>query len=70
MKLFRKNLERHCAYCANGCRVSEREIACVYKGIMDDADRCHRFSYDPLKRVPPRPVALRTEKYSAEEFRL
>ena len=37
---------------------------------MDAADHCRRFAYDPLRRVPPRPAVLKTEKYTAEDFRL
>ena len=70
MELFRRNMEKRCVYCAHGCAIGETQVACVYKGVMDAADHCRRFSYDPLKRVPPRPAALKTEKYSAEEFKL
>lgn len=70
MRLFRKNMEKRCAYCASGSLINEREVACPYKGVMDAAGACRRFAYDPLKRVPPRPAALKTEKYSAEDFEL
>ena len=70
MKLFRKNLEKRCAYCANGTMLNEREVACPHHGVTDCAYHCRRFVYDPLKRVPPRPAALKTENYSAEDFKL
>ena len=70
MDLFRKNIEKRCAYCAHGRPVGETQIVCERKGVMDAADHCRRFAYDPLRRVPPRPAALETEKYSAEDFKL
>lgn len=70
MKLFRKNMEKRCAYCASGSPINEREVACPYKGVMDAASSCRRFAYDPLKRVPPRPAALKKGAYSAEDFTL
>lgn len=70
MKLFRKNMEKRCAYCASGSVLNEREVACPYRGVMDPASSCRRFVYDPLKRVPPRPAALKSDKFSAEDFQL
>lgn len=70
MKLFRKNMEKRCAYCAFGSVINEREVACERKGVMDAAGHCRAFRYDPLKRVPPRPAALKTEQYTAEDFKL
>ena len=31
---------------------------------------CRAFKYDPLKRVPPRPAALETERLKEEDFSL
>ncbi len=70
MELFRKNIEKHCAYCAHGARISEDQVACEYKGIVDASGHCFRFSYDPLRRVPPRPAALKPKQYSEEDFQL
>ncbi len=70
MKLFRKNMEKHCAYCTHGSVINEREVACPYRGVMDAAGACRRFAYDPLKRVPPRPATLDRKQYSAEDFTL
>ena len=70
MKLFRKNMEKRCAYCEKASVLNEREVACPFRGVMDAAGACRRFAYDPLKRVPPRPAALKPEKYTAEDFQL
>lgn len=66
--LFRKKIEPRCAYCEKGAPLNEDEVACVKCGIVDAAHHCSAFSYDPLKRVPPRPVKLETDKLSAEDF--
>jgi hypothetical protein len=70
MKLFRKNMEKRCAYCTSASVISEREVACPYRGVVDAAGHCRRFAYDPLKRVPPRPTAFEGKKYRAEDFTL
>ncbi len=68
--LFRKKIEPRCAYCARGCQINEDEVACVKRGIVSAGDHCFRFRYDPLRREPPRPVKLRTEKLKQEDFSL
>ena len=68
--LFRKNIEPHCAYCQRGHQINEREVACVKRGIVQMEDHCRSFKYDPLKRVPPRPAALDTEKLKEADFSL
>ena len=68
--LFRKNIDPSCAYCTRGNRISETQVACVKRGVVDAADRCSAFQYDPLKRVPPRPIKLDTEELKQEDFEL
>ncbi len=68
--LFRKKIDPRCAYCEKGTRIDDAHIACVKKGIVAAEEHCHRFKYDPLKRVPPRPVRLDTTKLSQEDFEL
>jgi hypothetical protein len=43
-------------------------VACVKKGVVPVEHHCRAFKYDPLKRVPPRPVSLATERLSKEDF--
>ena len=69
MNLFRKNMEPRCAYCAKGSQISDTEVACVKRGIVAAEDHCGAFRYDPLKRVPPRPVKLEP-KLKQEDFSL
>lgn len=68
--LFRKNIDPRCAYCQRGAQINEREVACVKRGIMPVEGSCRRFRYDPLKRVPPRPVPLETARLKESDFSL
>ncbi|MGM9661810.1 MAG: hypothetical protein ACI3WR_01800 [Oscillospiraceae bacterium] len=68
--LFRKDMEPSCLYCAFGRQLSETEVGCEKKGVVEAAAGCPRFRYDPLKRVPPRPAALDTSRLREEDFSL
>ena len=68
--LFRKKIEKRCAYCEFGSAISETAVACPRKGVMDAAAHCRRFRYDPFKRVPPRPSSVAEHSHSPEEFTL
>ena len=70
MKLFRKNMDPRCAYCQHCQQVNDREVACVKRGVMPVEAHCRSFRYDPLKRVPPRPAVLDTEKLNEADFSL
>ena len=68
MNLFRKDIEPRCAYCQKGSQINDTEVACVKKGIVPVEHHCRAFQYDPLKRVPPRPVSLATGHLQKEDF--
>ena len=68
--LFRKKIERCCAYCVFGGKISDEQIICQKCGIVPSSHHCRRFRYDPLKRVPPRPMAQNFEKYKETDFSL
>lgn len=70
MKLFRKNIEPRCAYCMQGSQISDREVACVKRGVVPMESHCRSFRYDPLRRVPPRPAALDVTKLTEKDFSL
>lgn len=70
MNLFQKKIEPRCAYCALGRTLSEEQIACPKKGVMSPGSSCHAFRYDPLKRIPPRPVKLAGAGLSSKDFEL
>ncbi len=70
MSLFRMKIDPRCAYCKYGVPLDKRdEIGCVRHGVVDAFSKCHSFSYDPLKRVPPKPVKLR-RNYTDADFQL
>ena len=74
--LFRKDMDPRCAYCQRGQQINEREVACVKRGIVAVEHHCPQkperliVGGDPLKRVPPRPAALETERLKEEDFSL
>lgn len=68
--LFRKKMPRSCRYCTHGVTVGEEQVLCVKKGVVSWDGGCRKFSYDPLKRVPPRRKALDFSKYDKEDFSL
>ena len=58
-KLLRKDIEPRCTYCAHGSPLADgKRIACRKRGVMDAADHCRSFRYDPLRRVPAKPAVL------------
>ena len=67
-KLFQKEIDPRCAYCAHGRPVKEGQVVCKKKGIMDAGGHCRAFRYDPLQRVPPRPVKVEFSKLKDEDF--
>lgn len=68
--LFRKKIERSCAYCLHGVMLEENQILCKKKGLVSNLDGCCKFRYDPLKRTPPRKKALNFSKYEDQDFSL
>ena len=68
MLLFRRDMEPRCAYCAKGTVINDREVACARKGVVAGEYHCRRVQYDPFKRVPPRPLKLKTSQLKEEDF--
>lgn len=68
--LFRKKMQRSCAYCVHGTRLDDGQILCVKKGIRTEEDKCLRFHYDPCKRIPVKARALDFSRYDGEDFSL
>lgn len=68
-KLFDPKPDPRCIYCARSSCLTHTEVVCPVHGVVEAYDHCRRFRYDPLKRVPPKPVRLRRE-YSDEDFKL
>lgn len=68
--LFRKKQPRSCSYCTYGTQFNDTMILCAKRGVKSTCDSCIKFSYDPCKRVPPKPKALDFVRYSSEDFQL
>ena len=68
--LFSKEIEPRCAYCQRGAKLSDDKVMCLKKGIVSPAGQCRRFKYDPLKRVPPKPLVLDFSALRDEDFSL
>jgi hypothetical protein len=68
--LFRRDIEPRCVYCAKGSAINDREVICPRKGVVAAGFHCSGFRYDPLKRVPPRPVKLETSQLSEKDFQI
>ena len=68
--LFRKKIDRSCAYCLHGAQLEDGQVLCQKKGIKTLDDKCFKFKYDPCKRVPPKAKALDFSKYDSEDFSL
>lgn len=68
--LFRKKMPRSCTYCAHGTKLNDVEILCIKNGIVSINKACHKFCYDPCKRVPPKPKASDFKEFSKKDFSL
>lgn len=68
--LFRKKIERSCSYCRHSVRLEDDRILCSKCGLRESEDGCHRFLYDPLKRIPHKMKALDFSKYDQEDYSL
>lgn len=66
--LFKKDMDPRCAYCKRGAVLDEERVMCIRKGVVAADDRCRRFRYDPLKRVPPKPLAANFSHLKEEDF--
>lgn len=64
-----ESIEKICANCAHGRHTpAEDGVLCEKKGVMLKTSSCKKFKYDPLNRIPAKPLAM--GEYSAEEFEL
>ena len=68
--LFRKKIDRSCAYCVYGTKLEDDQILCCKKGMKTAEDKCFRFKYDPTKRIPVKAKALDFAKYDEHDFSL
>ena len=70
LRLFQSSIEPRCASCSHGRELGQEQILCPKKGVMAAGSHCHRFKYDPLRRIPPRPTKLAGAGLTDEDFKL
>jgi len=68
--LFRKKIQRSCAYCVYGTRLEDGQILCTKKGLRSEDQKCLRFRYDPCKRIPVKAKALDFTVYKDTDYSL
>lgn len=68
--LFRKRIEKNCAYCARGTVLEDGKVLCSKRGLRSAGGGCRKFRYDPCKRVPPRAKPLDFSQYEDRDFSL
>ena len=68
--LFAKKIAPSCAYCQRGKAVTPETVLCRKKGVTTADSSCGWFRYDPLKRVPPRPVTPDFSRFDEMDFTL
>jgi hypothetical protein len=66
-KLFGANIPPACKYCERILQLLDGEsLLCEKRGVVKPANKCRHFVYDPLKRVPKKPMPL--QKMEETEF--
>lgn len=68
--LFQKDIDPRCAYCKRGASLGEDRVMCMKKGIVTPEYHCRHFKYDPLKRIPQKPISADFSRLSEDDFRL
>lgn len=68
--LFRKDIEKSCAYCTHSAKIDSDTLLCSKCGFVASYHRCWKFKYDPLRRVPVKPALQDFSKYTDEDFSL
>lgn len=66
-ELFGNHISPACKYCREGYPNGDN-VLCRRRGLVAPDFRCRHFYYDPLIRVPKRPMPL--EKFTADTFSL
>ena len=66
--LFEKDMEPRCAYCKRSTPLDGETVMCPKRGVVSAAGSCRSFRYDPLKRVPPKPLSVDFSHLKEEDF--
>ena len=68
-KLFGNYIDPMCRYCSQGCLTQDGvQVLCKRHGIVAPDFKCRHYLYDPLLRVPKRPVPMPV--FTEEDFTL
>lgn len=65
-KLFGANITPNCSYCENASL--EQGISFCEKGRHIENNKCRKFKYNPLLRVPAHTILK--QKYNENDFKL
>lgn len=68
--LFRKDIEKICAYCARSGQTDSETLLCPKRGFVSPDNHCRHFRYDPLKRKPSRSKLVDFGQFKEEDFKL
>lgn len=68
--LFRRKIDRYCAYCQFSGKINEDQVVCQKCGVVPSTHQCRRFRYDPLKRIPQKSAPLDFSKYDEKDYSL
>ena len=68
--LFRKKIQKSCAYCAHSTQLDEESMLCLKRGIVPANNACRKFKYDPCRRVPLKMKTPDFSKFKDEDFSL
>ena len=68
--LFRKDMERHCAWCEHASVIDEQDMLCQKFGAVSRYYCCKKYKYDPLKRIPSKKVPIRADGFQTNNFSL
>lgn len=68
--LFSKSVTPKCSYCKKGRLLDNNTVLCQKRGMNYADSYCSSFSYDPLKRTPPRPLSPDFSRFTEEDFTL
>ena len=69
MSLFTKKQPPACEYCRRAGIAADGSLTCAKQGSVEPTHKCRRFVYDPIKRVPPKPLVLKQD-YEPDEFKI
>ncbi len=65
--LEKKKYPAVCETCLHGRLSPDKEtVLCIKKGIVQPDGKCRKYSYDPLKRQPKKPLII--EQADPSEF--